>query len=203
MTTHAGPSIDSVEGIGALTLGGFLDEVVSRFGPNEAVVIDDPLLGGETVRWTYDQLGEVSHRIARALIATGVGRGDTVGILMGNRPESLASIFGAALAGAVAAPMSTFSTASELTHMVATCKARVVLTQNDLKGRRFPDDLAKIAEEHAALRDVVVLGEDSWSEFLNKGEACPESAVEERIDAANEDEPAPPGVGAGTGVQPK
>ncbi len=111
MTTFEGPPVDGVDGVGALTLGGFLGEVVARFGPNEAIVLDDPMRAGETVRWTYERLGAEARRIGRALLAAGVARGDAVGVVMGNRPEAVAAIFGAALAGAVAAPMSTFSPA--------------------------------------------------------------------------------------------
>ena len=56
MTTFEGPPVADVEGVGALTLGGFLGEVAARFGPNEAIVLDDPLRDGETVRWTYARL---------------------------------------------------------------------------------------------------------------------------------------------------
>lgn len=45
VTTFEGPRVDEVDGVGALTLGGFLDEVTTRFGQNEAVVLDDPMRG--------------------------------------------------------------------------------------------------------------------------------------------------------------
>ena len=67
--TFEGPALDAVGGIGALTLGGFLGEVVDRFGPNPAIVFDDPLLGGRTVRWSYEDLGREARRIGRALVA--------------------------------------------------------------------------------------------------------------------------------------
>ena len=85
--TFEGPSLDATPGVGALTLGGFLLDVVDRFGPNEAVVFDDPLLGGEIVRWTYDDLGREAHRVGRALVAAGVAPGEVVAIVMANRPE--------------------------------------------------------------------------------------------------------------------
>ena len=63
-------------GIGALTLGGFLDEVAERFGPNEALVFDDPLRDGETVRWTYDRPPRTRPAgSALGLLAHGVERG--------------------------------------------------------------------------------------------------------------------------------
>ena len=116
--TFEGPSLDGTAGVGALTLGGFLDEVVERFGPNEAVVFDDPLRGGETVRWSYDDLGREARLVGRALVASGVQPGETVAIVMANRPEALAALFGASLAGAVVAPVSTFSPRPELAHLL-------------------------------------------------------------------------------------
>ena len=40
------------------------------------------------------------------LHALGVRRGDHVGVLMGNRPEAVASLFGGALVGAITTPLS-------------------------------------------------------------------------------------------------
>src|SRR3546814_8883270 len=74
MTTFSGPSPDEVEGIGSLTLGGFLDEVAARFAGDEAVVFDDPLRGDATLRWTYADLRAETRQIAKALIAAGVER---------------------------------------------------------------------------------------------------------------------------------
>ena len=41
--------------------------------------------------------------VARALVASGLGKDGRVGILMTNRPEHVAAAFGTALAGGVAA----------------------------------------------------------------------------------------------------
>ncbi len=109
MTTWQGPPLEEVEGVGALTMGAFLEEVAQRFGPREAIVFDDPLADGRTVRWSYEDLRAHARAVAKALIATGHGRGSHVAVLMGNRPEAVAAIFGAAMAGAVAVPLSTFS----------------------------------------------------------------------------------------------
>ncbi|HEU5084449.1 MAG TPA: class I adenylate-forming enzyme family protein [Acidimicrobiales bacterium] len=203
MTTFEGPRVEVAAGVGALTLGGFLAEVVERFGPNEAVVLDDPLLGGETVRWSYERLGAEARAIGRGLLAAGVRRGDAVGVVMGNRPEAVAAIFGAALVGAVAAPMSTFSPRPELAHLIDTCEARVVLTQSELLGRRFGDDVAAVAAERPFLERVAVLGEDSWDELLVGGTAASDEALDERAAAVTPDDPALVIFSSGTTSAPK
>src|SRR5512146_3087333 len=73
-----GPALSDVEilrGCGPLTLGGFLLEVCRRHPGNEALVFDDPLRGGDTVRWSYADLERESRRVARALLASGLGKG--------------------------------------------------------------------------------------------------------------------------------
>jgi acyl-CoA synthetase (AMP-forming)/AMP-acid ligase II len=203
MTTFEGPPVAEVGGVGALTLGGLLDEVVQRFGPHEAVVLDDPLRDGATVRWTYERLGAEAHRTGRALVAAGVEPGDAVGIVMGNRPEAVAAVFGAALAGAVAAPMSTFSPPPELAHLVDLCGATVVLTQSRLLARRFGDDLTAIAEDRPFLRRVAVLGEPSWEAFMAEGEATPGDRLAARAAATTPDDPALVIFSSGTTSTPK
>ena len=203
MTTFEGPPIDGVEGVGSLTLGGLLDDVVARFGPNEAIVLDDPLRDGETVRWTYDRLGTEARRVGRALIAAGVAPGEAVGIVMGNRPEAVAAIFGAALAGAVAAPMSTFSPRPELAQLVDTCEAAVVLTQSRLLARRFGDDVEAIAAERSYVRRVAELGAATWDDLLAAGDEVTDEQLDARAASVGPDDPALVIFSSGTTSAPK
>ena len=129
MTTFEGRALDTASGVGALTLGGFLAEVGASHAAAEALVFDDPLLEGATVRWTYDDLEREARAIAAGLIAKDVGHSTRVAVVMGNRPEAVASIFGIALAGGVAVPLSTFSTSAELRLLLAHSAAAGVLTQ--------------------------------------------------------------------------
>ena len=201
--TFEGPPIDQVDGIGSLTMGGFLAEVAHRYGPDDAIVFDDPLQGGSTVRWCYDDLGREARRIGRSLVAAGIGAGDTAAILMGNRPEAIAAIFGAALVGAVAAPVSTFSPRPELEQLLAICSARIVLTQRELLGRRFDHDVAAVAGQLPALRQVVTLGTDSWDAFVDGGAAVAEDEFEHRSEAVTTSDPALVIFSSGTTATPK
>lgn len=176
---------------GPLTLGGLLRDVHDRFPDHEALVFDDPLRGGETVRWTYDELWSQARRVAAALLATGNGKGARVGILMGNRPEAVAAVFGTALAGGTAVPLSTLSPKPELSYLLQHADVRTLLVQAAMGDRDFAGDIAElvpslsgpgpIAEpEHPHLRHVVVLGAtgavttgtaaDGWDDFLARGD---------------------------------
>lgn len=145
--TLAGPALAEAEGVGALTIGGFLREVCERFADHEALVFDDPLREGTTVGWTYAELERQARRVARALVAAGVSKGTRVGILMGNRPEAVAAWFGAPLVGAVVVPLSTFSPRPELDHLLRHADVSVLLTQTTLLGRDFLGDVIALCPE--------------------------------------------------------
>lgn len=188
MTTFEGPPLEEFAGIGACTLGAFLDEVGERFARNEALVFDDPLLEGATVRWTYAELRTEARRIGKALLAVGVERGDSVGVLMGNRPECVAALFGAAMTGAVAVPLSTFSPKPELAFMIERADVSVVLTQARLLNRAFGDDLDELRGDLQQLREVVVLGSPSWDGFLDGADRVADLELDARIAATSPDD---------------
>ena len=100
-----GPPLADEPGLGTLTLPGFLREVTQMYGQREALVWHGP--DGVT-RWTYAQLWERAIEVACALRGCGVGKDSRVGVLMTNRPEWLAAVFGTSLAGGVAVTLSTF-----------------------------------------------------------------------------------------------
>lgn len=202
MTTFEGPALD-LGSVGALTLGGFLQEVCGRFGAAEALVFDDPLLGGETVRWSYDRLLVEARTAAKALLALGVEPGESVGVLMGNRPEAVASLFGAAMAGAVAVPMSTFSPRPELEHMLRLAEVTVVLTQERLLARRFGEDLAALVDDLPHLRHVAVLGTPTWASFLDGAGRVDDRALDGRIASVHADDPGLVIFSSGTTSAPK
>src|SRR5438445_437371 len=82
---------------------GFLKEVTARFGAREALVLHTK---DEVAHWSYQALWGHSARLARALLAAGAGKDSRIGVLMSNRPEFVASLFGVALAGGVAVVLS-------------------------------------------------------------------------------------------------
>ncbi|MCU1486785.1 MAG: AMP-dependent synthetase and ligase [Actinomycetia bacterium] len=178
--TFAGPPLSGAEGIGALTMGGFLAEVCHRFRGNEALVFDDPLAGGVTVRWTYGDLEHHARRVARALLAAGIGKGARVGILMGNRPEAVASLFGAALTGAVAVPLSTFSPKPELAHLLGHADLSALLLQTSMGPRSFATDVEELRAEATFpyLRHVAALGAASWDAFLARGDEVDDAQLD-------------------------
>jgi fatty-acyl-CoA synthase len=179
-------------GLGALTLPGYLREVTQRFAGREALVAH---AADGVSRWTYADLWTRSLDVARALRATGTGKGARVGILMSNRPELLAAVFGTALAGGVAVPLSTFSTLPELAFLLRTSAVSTLLFERRVLTRDFAEMLAEleprildatpgelVSIEFPFLRRLATLGTESgavesWAQFLARGDALSPACV--------------------------
>jgi acyl-CoA synthetase (AMP-forming)/AMP-acid ligase II len=86
----------------------------------EAVVeLDGP-------RLSYRELWDASARVAGGLRADGVGRGDRVGIRLGNGVEWVVAFFGTLMAGAVAVPVNTRFTDAEAQYVIDDSGSRYV-----------------------------------------------------------------------------
>ena len=79
------------------------------------------------VRRSYRELTERATQVARSLTATGVTRGDRVGLFMPNGPEFIEILFGILFTGAVAVPVNARFTARELGHVVRDAALKVLL----------------------------------------------------------------------------
>jgi fatty-acyl-CoA synthase len=217
-----GIPLDEEPGLGALTLPGFLDEVVARHGPREALVMFE----GEsaTARWTYDELRRRALEVARALVAAGLARGEPVGILMTNRLEWVASCFGIAIAGGLVVGLSTFSTRDELAQLLAMSGVSVLLFERDVAGKDFAGMLAELepAIAQAAsgelastrfpfLRRLVAVGEgaaaagaiEAWEGFLARGGDVSVELVEARAASVKPADPALLFFSSGSTGKPK
>lgn len=130
------------EGMGALTIPGYLAEVCDRYADREAVVIRVAGAGKEAgketiVRWSYRELMERSLEVAKALIDAGVGKDSRVGVLMTNRPEYLSILFGTAMAGGVTVALSTFSTPDELAHLLSSSNISLLVFEDRVLKKDF------------------------------------------------------------------
>ncbi len=82
----------------------------------------------EGQRLTYEHLEVAANRLANALIAAGVRRGDRVVIHLGNSVEAVVSIFAVLKADAVFVMMSGSTTASRLTFVLNDCRAVALIS---------------------------------------------------------------------------
>ncbi|MDL4816458.1 class I adenylate-forming enzyme family protein [Actinomadura opuntiae] len=220
LSVVAGPPLSEEPGLGSLTLPGFLREVTEMYGEREAIV----LRGRDgTVRWTYADLWERAMEIARALRACGVGKDGRVGVLMTNRPEWIAAVFGVSLAGGVAVTLSTFSTPYELDHLLQVSCVSVLLFERAVLKTDFAAVLTGLepgicsvapgglrSARYPYLRHLAMIGDavpdgafEGWEAFLARGITEPRDVVEAAAAATRPGDPAVLFFSSGSTSRPK
>lgn len=190
-----GIPLSAEPGVGALTLPAYLREVTAKYSTREALVMHAP---EGVMRWSYSELWERAMEIARALRACGVTKDSRVGVLMTNRPEFIASVFGATLAGGVAVTLSTFSTAPELEHLLQASSVSVLLFERSVLKKDFVEIVTELEPgigtaapgqvrslKFPFLRYLAAIGEpsgggaiESWGAFLARGASEPRELLE-------------------------
>ncbi len=112
--------------LGAQTAPALLEHQAARFG-------DRPFIRAPgAVTRTYAEMRDAAARTGRLLADVGIGPGDRVAILCGNRIELLDLILGCAWAGAVAVPINTALRGEQLTHILRNCDPRLLVLEPDL-----------------------------------------------------------------------
>ncbi|MFC5749832.1 AMP-dependent synthetase/ligase [Actinomadura rugatobispora] len=109
-----------------------------------------------TIALTWSRVVEVVARVAGGLMRHGVRRGDTVALMMGNRPEFALADLAAASLGAV--PFSIYNTSSpeQVEYLLADSGARIALCEPRYAGVL---DAVSRRPGGARLEQVLVLGE--------------------------------------------
>ena len=88
-----------------------IEELAEKYG-------DAPALLSDRESFSYRQLDERSNRYARWTLAQGIAKGDTICLLMPNRPEFLALWLGVTRVGGVVAMLNTNLTGHPLAHCI-------------------------------------------------------------------------------------
>ena len=88
---------------------------------------DRPAVAWRDRQWTYAEFGGIVIRLAEALRARGIGKGDVVSILAANRPEMLAAHYAVPMIGAVLNAVNTRLDAEAIAYIVDHAESRLVI----------------------------------------------------------------------------
>jgi len=109
----------------ARTLPRMLRRQAALYGDRRLVEI-----GGQV--WSFAETLDMAAGFGGALHAAGIGRGDHVAVMCGNRPELLQVYLGCGWIGAVTVPINTASRGMQLAHILENSQAKLLLLQADL-----------------------------------------------------------------------
>lgn len=173
------------------TLAAVLAQQTRLEGSRRALVTPD----GAT---TWRELEAQSRRVAKALLARGVKRGDFVGLLCGNDAHWVASFYGAALIGAVTVPVNTRFKAAEIEYCLRQSDVRLLILADRFLKIDFMAFLREVepavdqslpGQALPLLGDVVVVGSDvpgaghGWEAFLSAGDVLSDEALADAMRA--------------------
>lgn len=191
------------------TVDGALLDIVGRFGDREALVA----IPQET-RLTYGQLDGRVDEVARALLATGVGKGDRVGVWATDTVEWLLLQLATARVGAVLVNINPAYRVSELRHALRLAEVNFVFLMRAFRRSDYVRMLVELVPElssggdrveshlfphlHGAvvfepgdpgLRERPAPGLITWAEFLERAGTVEDGAIESRRASLDPDDP--------------
>ncbi len=106
-------------------------------------------------RLTFAQIEAMSNRLANALIASGIHRGDRVALYLHNGVEAVAGIFAVLKAGAVFVVINPTTKKEKLLYILNNCRARGLLIEPESSAHTAVSD---IMTEAPALEFAIVCG---------------------------------------------
>jgi acyl-CoA synthetase (AMP-forming)/AMP-acid ligase II len=138
------------------TIAEVLQSAARKFGARPAICDRETTL-------SFEELERWATRVARALAARGVRRGDRVAIWAPNRWEWIAAALGTHLAGAALVPINTRFKGREAAYVLEKSGARILFTVGEFLGTDYVSALAP--HRPAALDEIVRL--EDWRPFFD------------------------------------
>ena len=132
----------------------FFERTVARHGSNVAIYYEDRVI-------TYDEFNRQANKIAHYLQSQGIGKGDTVGLYMHNRPEFLICLVGIAKSGACTALINTAQIGPVLVHSLNLVNATMCIVGEELTEpfRAVQDELTMAKDRAYCVADRDVLAD--------------------------------------------
>lgn len=167
------------------TIGELLQEKSEKLGDHEAVVYPE-----RGLRYSYNDFHEQSAKVAKALIALGVKKGEHIAVWATNVPEWLLLQFGSARAGAVLVTVNTSYQKNELAYLLQQSDSTTLFLIDRFKDHSYADTAREVTKEKSNdlpyLKNLIYLGDNSpdgmlnWEDFLEMGESVSDEALSAR-----------------------
>lgn len=142
------------------TIGQNLDRAVEAFPEREALV---DVVSGR--RWTYAEFGAAVDELARGLMASGVAKGDRVGIWAVNCPEWVLVQYATARIGAVMVNINPAYRAHELEYVLNQAGISLLIASLAHRTSDYRALVGQVRANCPALRAVHHIGDPTWDEL--------------------------------------
>ena len=165
------------------TIGACLARVVRENGDRLALVSRH-----QGIRLTYSEFGREVERVALALLALGIERGDRVGIWSPNCAEYAYVQFACARVGAILVVINPAYRPNELAYALNQSGLRLLVTARSFKASDYHAMLVEVRPGVSALERIVTIGDErtdgpadlDWSMFIAGADAMSIEQLEQR-----------------------
>jgi fatty-acyl-CoA synthase len=161
-----------------------LDRTVAAFPDREALV---EFATGR--RWTWRELNHDIDLFARGLVASGIEKGDRVGIWGPNSARWTITQYAAAKVGAILVNVNPAYRTHEFSYVMNQSGTRLLVAASSFKTSDYRAMVEETAELNPALERVVYLDTDDWDEVVAAGEQVDADVVNERMLTLTPDDP--------------
>ncbi|KRF29033.1 AMP-binding protein [Phycicoccus sp. Soil802] len=151
-----------------------LDATVAAFGEREALV--DVAQG---IRWTYAEFGAEVGRLARALLASGITKGERVGIWAPNCAQWTVVQYATAKIGAILVNINPSYRTHELEFVLKQADISAVFLAESFKTSDYVAMLDEVRPSCPGVRDSYVFGRDSWDDLVARADEVDAEEVAE------------------------
>ncbi|WP_394060019.1 acyl-CoA synthetase [Alcaligenes sp. WGS1538] len=155
----------------------FIERSASVY-PDYPAVVYGPREGGLRLNWA--QLYARTRQLASALAREGIGKGDTVAVMLPNTPPMVEAHFGVPMCGAVLNTLNTRLDAATIAYMLDHGQARAVLVDSEYAQVMQQALQLRESTEPILVIDVVdpyfqgeggMIGRQTYAEFVDGGDA--------------------------------
>ncbi len=139
--------------------------LASHLERHAAQAPDVPLVRFEGNTWTYGEVDRQARRLAGAMRAAGIGKGDRVALFLPNVPQFAVAYYAIQKLGAISVTINAIFKTEEVRYLLDDSAARLVFTVAELRGFVPPDCPAL---EHTVVVDAD--GPDGLGDWLARGD---------------------------------
>jgi len=139
------------------TIGENFERIAARFPLHDALIEAAPVPGADARRWSYTKLNDDVDRLARALLALGVAKGERVGIWSPNCAEWTILQYATAKIGAILVNVNPSYRSHELEFVVKQSGMRLLVTAPSDHNSDYVGMARQVLAECPDLRELVFL----------------------------------------------